>query len=168
MKILITYSSWTGNTQKVAHAICEQIGGEIMPMKKVKSWQEYDFIALGFFIDKGFANDEAKEFMSQIKAKNLGIFATAGVEPDSEHAKESMRKVKEFLEKQGNKVEKTFICQGAIDPKLIEKMRQLATRQGEKATHKITPEREARWEAAKTHPDEIDLKNAKKAFDKVE
>lgn len=165
MKILITYSSWTGNTKKVAYAIHEQIGGEIMPMKEVKSWQEYDFIALGFFVDKGFANDEAKEFMSQIEGKSLGIFATAGVEPQSPHAKETMQKVKEFLETNNNKVEKTFISQGAIDPNLIEKMRLLAARQGEKAFHKITPEREARWEAAKTHPDEQDLANAKRAFE---
>lgn len=161
---LVTYSSWTGNTKKIAHAIQEQIGGDIMPMKDVQNWQNYDFLALGFFIDKGFANDEAKKFMSQISGKKVGIFATLGAQPDGEHAKQTMQKVKEFLQENNNEVEKSFICQGAIDPKIIEKMRKMAKAQGDKAIHIITPEREQRWKDAASHPDENDLKNAKIAF----
>ena len=41
----------------------------------------------------------------------------------------------------------------------------MAEKMGDKAFHAITSERKARWEAAKIHPDENDLKNAILAFD---
>lgn len=164
MKNLVTYSSWTGNTKKIAHAIHEEIKGDILPMEEVKSWQDYDFLALGFFVDKGFANDEAKEFMEKIKDKKVGIFATLGAEPTSQHAIDTMKEVKEFLEENGNTVTHEFICQGAVDPKLIQKMRDMAARQGDKAIHPITPEREKRWQEAALHPNQNDLENAKLAF----
>lgn len=164
MKILVTYSSWTGNTKKVAYAIHEEIGGDILPMSEVKSFEDYDFLALGFFVDKGFANDEAKEFMTKINNKKVGIFATLGAEPNSEHASNTLQEVKEFLEDNKNQVTNQFICQGAVDPKLIQKMRDMAAKQGDKAIHPITLEREQRWKEAAKHPDDNDLKNAKIAF----
>ena len=42
-------------------------------------------------------------------------------------------------------------CQGAIDPKLIERMRQMPKVPGN--PHAATPETEARWAAAASHPD---------------
>lgn len=164
MKILVTYSSWTGNTKKVAYAIHEEIGGDIMPMSEVKNWEEYDFLALGFFVDKGFAGDEAKAFMEKVKNKKVGIFATLGAYPDGEHAQNVMKKGRNLMKENENTLLCEFICQGAIDPKLIERMRKMALKQGDKAIHPITPQREKRWKDAVSHPDETDLQNAKKAF----
>lgn len=167
MKKLVTYSSWTGNTKKVAKAIHEEIGGDLIPMSEVKNWEEYDFIALGFFVDKGFAGEEAKAFMEKIKGKRVGLFATLGAYPDGEHAKGVMKQGRDLMKENNNSLLCEFICQGALDPKLIERMRQMALQQGDKAVHPITPEREQRWKDAASHPDETDLKNAKKAFSVV-
>lgn len=164
MKILVTYSSWTGNTKKVANAIHEQIGGDIMPMSDVKNWENYDFLALGFFVDKGFAGEEAKAFMEKIRGKKVGLFATLGAYPDGEHAFNVMEKGRDLMLKNQNILLCEFICQGAIDPKLIERMRKMALQKGDKAIHPITPEREQRWKDAASHPDENDLNNAKKTF----
>lgn len=167
MKILVTYSSWTGNTKKVAKAIYEEIGGDLKPMSEVESWEEYDFLALGFFVDKGFAGDEAKAFMEKIRGKKVGLFATLGAYPDGDHAKNVMQRGRELMNENKNTLLCEFICQGAIDPKLIERMRKMAIQQGDKAVHPITPEREQRWKDAASHPDKMDLQNAKKAFSNI-
>lgn len=52
-------------------------------------------------------------------------------------------------------------CQGAIDPKLIEQMRRMPKMPGN--PHAATPETEARWAAAASHPDAEDLEAAKEA-----
>lgn len=164
MKKLVAYSSLTGNTKKVAVAIHEEIKGDLKHISEAKNYDEYDFIALGFFVDKGFANDETQEFMSKIKSKKVGIFVTLGAYPDGDHAKDVLQRAKQLMQENKNEVLCEFICQGAIDPKLIEKMRKMAAAQGGKAMHIVTPEREKRWLDASTHPDKSDLENAKKAF----
>ncbi|PID47580.1 MAG: flavodoxin [Proteobacteria bacterium] len=167
MKKLTTYCSWTGNTKKIAQAIHEQIGGDIIPMEEATNWEEYDFIALGFFVDKGFAGGKGKDFLEQVKNKKVGLFATLGAEPESEHAKAVMEKGRELMRANNNTLLCEFICQGAIDPNIIQKMRDMAAKQGANARHPITPEREKRWADATTHPDEKDVANAKKAFSKI-
>ncbi len=167
MKILITYSSWTGNTKKVAEAIHEEIGGDLKPMKEAANWADYDFIAMGFFVDKGFAGTEALKYMSEVKNKKVGLFGTMGAEPESEHGKGVLKAGRELMAKNNNELLCEFLSQGAIDPEIIEKMRKMAAKQGENARHQITHEREKRWEDAKSHPDEQDLANAKKAFSKI-
>ena len=52
-------------------------------------------------------------------------------------------------------------CQGAIDPKLIEQMRKMPKVPGN--PHAATPETEARWSAAASHPDAEDLAAATEA-----
>lgn len=165
MKKLVVYSSATGNTKKVADAIGEEIGAdEVLSYETVKEWESYDFIAVGFYNTRGFAEDKMQEFMGKIKNKKVGVFATLGAYPDSDHAKDTLKKARELMEANQNEVMCEFICQGAIDPKLIQRMRKMAAEQGDKAHHPITPEREERWKKASTHPDKEDLANAKKAF----
>lgn len=167
MKNLVVYSSSTGNTKKVAEAIGEEIGARVLSFDEVTEWQSYDFIAVGFYNTRGFAEEKMQEFMEKIKNKKVGVFATLGAYPDSDHAKDTLVKAREFVEKNQNEVLCEFICQGAIDPNLIQRMRKLAAEQGDKAFHPITPEREQRWKDAASHPDETDLENAKKAFSKI-
>ena len=59
----------------------------------------------------------------------------------------------------GNEVLGTFICQGRIDPAVLEMMRKMAS-----AAHPMTPERQARIREAEKHPDEADLLAAQAAF----
>ncbi len=167
MKILITYSSWTGNTKKVAEAIYEEIGGDIKPMSEAENWADYDFIALGFFVDKGFAGTEAKKYLGQVTNKKVGLFATMGAEPESEHGQSVLRAGRELMKANKNELLCEFLCQGAIDPEVIAKMRKMAEKQGSDARRQITPEREKRWKDAASHPDNQDLANAKKAFSKI-
>ena len=86
MKILVTYSSKTGNTKKLAEGIYEGLGEmekEILPMSEVKSLDAYDTVLAGYWVDKGGANEEAAAFLKEISGKKVGVFATLAFWPDS-------------------------------------------------------------------------------------
>ena len=67
MKKLVIYSTLTGNTKKIAEAIYSVIEGdkEIMDVKDSMkiNINDYDKIALGYWMDKGDADDKMKSFM---------------------------------------------------------------------------------------------------------
>ena len=168
MKKLVVFSTLTGNTEKIANAVFSSISGE-KELLNVKDTQNinldnYDRIIVGYWVDKGDADEKMKDFMSRIKNKNVGTFGTLGADPVSEHARSCVSKVREFLENNGNKVEREFICRGAISPQLIERFRKM-TREGMAGHHSATPESEKRWAEAAKHPDENDIENARKVFE---
>ncbi|NLK66586.1 MAG: flavodoxin [Campylobacteraceae bacterium] len=165
MKTLVYYSSLTGNTRKVGEAIAKSLNADIKSIDESVNLDDYSKVIFGFYVDKGFMDKKTQSFAKDIKNKTLGIYFTLGAEPDGPHAKECMDKTKEYFRDLGNDIKASFCSQGAIDPKVIAQLRQMAAKMGDKAIHKITPEREARWKEAAKHPNEEDLKNAVKAFE---
>lgn len=161
MKSLIVYSSKTGNTKKVAEAILSVLpaGTEIRSAENAPDPADYDFIAVGFWVDKGTANAEAAEYLRKIRGKKVGIFFTLGAFPNSPHAEKSCGNAVALLGENCEVVAK-FWCQGAIDPKLTEWMRHLPPEH----PHAPNPERLRRWEEAAKHPNDEDLEAAKAAF----
>lgn len=164
MKILLTYSSKTGNTKKVADAIYE-----VMPENTVYTsinhdinLDEFDTVIVGFWVDKGLPNSEAKEFIEKIKGKKVGIFGTLGAYPDSDHAKKTLKRTRELLEPE-NKVVGEFLCQGKVDPKLTERFKKFP----EGHPHYLDEARKKRHEEASKHPNEEDFNNAKQTFEEI-
>ena len=170
MSSLVVFSTSTGNTKKIADAIFSALKDthkKIVDVNEINTVNinEFDKIIIGGWIDKGEIDEKAKEFMTQLKNKKAGLFVTMGGNPQTERAENCLQKIKESLEENRNIVEKMFICQGAIDPELINKFREM-TAKGIAAGHfAATPEREARWAEAAKHPDEKDIENAKKTFE---
>lgn len=161
MKILLTYSSKTGNTRKVAEGIYEILpeGSLITPIEENINPNEFDLILVGFWVDKGMADEKAKKYMEKIEGKKVGVFGTLGAYPDSDHAKKTLKRVRELLEVK-NEVIAEFLCQGKVDPKLIEKFKELPAGH----PHGMTEERRKRHEEASKHPNEQDIKEAQKIF----
>lgn len=160
MKTLIVYSSRTGNTRKIAEAIHPVMpeGTALFPVENAPDPSEYDFIALGFWVDKGAPDSAMVKYMGQIREKTIGLFGTLGAWPDSEHARDCMRKATELLP--GSHVLGTFICQGKIDPELLAAMEKM----GKNSPHPMTEERKARITEAAKHPNEADCEAARKVF----
>lgn len=165
MKSLIVYSSLTGNTKQVAEAIAAVFGdtAELVRVEDAPTAAEdYDFVAVGFWVDKGTADAKAREYISSLHAKKVALFGTLGAYPDSEHAANSMNNAAALLATD-NELVGTFICQGKIDPRLIERFKDLPADH----PHAMTPERSARHQAASTHPDAEDLAKAQAVFTKI-
>jgi hypothetical protein len=95
--------------------------------------------------------------MNKLTGKTLGIFVTLGANPASEHAQKCLSNAAERLIAAGNIVKTTFICQGAVAPDLIARIR--AAWKGP-----VPDDKELRWAEAARHPNETDFANAKAAF----
>ena len=85
-------------------------------------------------MDKGKPDAKAKDYMKRAQGRKVGLFGTLGAWPDSDHARECLDKARELMA--GNEVLGTFICQGRIDPAVLEMMRKMAS-----DVHPMTPER---------------------------
>ena len=158
MNILITYSSKTGNTKKVAEAVKAGIPtAELIPVSEVQNTENYDLIIIGGWIDRANFDAAALKFVQSVKNKNVAYFFTLGAYPDSDHAKDCVKNIEKSLIENSNKILGKFFCQGAVDPKLISFIEKLP------ADHimAVNEERRKRWKDASTHPDNNDLENAK-------
>ncbi|MGP1485605.1 MAG: flavodoxin family protein [Campylobacter sp.] len=167
MKRLVIYTTKTGNTAKVGNAIADELGCGAVNFSDVESLNldEFDYIAIGFYVDKGDAETNFKNWLkSNIKNKKVGVFMTLGADPDNPHSVDCINKVKDVLRQNGNEILNEYFCQGAVSPEMIAIMRKMGEAMPNDPRFAITPEREERWLRAASHPDENDLQNAKKAF----
>lgn len=160
MKTVVLYSSRTGNTKKVAEAIASVLpaGTPCLPVGEAPAdLEEYDCVFLGFWVDRGTVNEEAKNVLSGLQNKHVAVFATLGAPPDSVHALSALDNAAALLPS-GKAPAGRFICQGAVDPKLIEMMYQKFPAG---SPHGKSPERDAMHAEAAKHPNEEDFAKAK-------
>ncbi len=154
MKTLIVYSSKTGNTRKLAYAVHLALpDAELCRVEMAPNPEKYDLIYLGFWIEDGTADEKMREFMKRIKGKKVALFATLGAYPESKHAAESLASATDLIPDCQNAGH--FICQGAIDPELIEWMETLPKDHG----YGPTESRKKLWDDAALHPNDADLEN---------
>lgn len=157
MKTLICYSSKTGNTAKIALAIQAALPhADLFSVEDNPDPRDYDLVFFGFWVDKGTADDSSKTYMQRLNKQSVALFATLGAYPDSEHATESLENAAQLIPT--CTVVDRFICQGAIDPKLIAWMSTLP----EDHPHAPDAARIKRWDDAKQHPDNNDCANVAK------
>ena len=158
MRILVTYFTHTGNTEKVARAIYEAIGGnkEILPLKEVKKIDGYDIVFCGFPVHSHSVPLPVQNFIKSIPpGKKLALFVTHGSLRGGELATTAIEHAISLASKL--KLLGTFGCRGKVDPKIIEALLK-------------QPEHRAWAETAKSaasHPDESDLEDARHFAKKI-
>jgi flavodoxin len=158
---LIVYSSKTGNTRKLAEGIqkglAEALGAEprIAAVEENPDPAGAGWILVGFWADKGKADQKASQYLESLEGCRVGLFGTLGADPTSEHARNTARSAQD-LAAEKNTVLGYFLCQGKIDPALTEAFKKLPADN----PHAMTEERMARHREAAKHPDEKDIKDA--------
>lgn len=163
MKVLIAYSSKTGNTRKIAESIhAYQPEWTLQPLAEADS-QGFDLIFLGGWIDKGTYNAETVAFAKQIKNKDVAFFFTIGAYPTSKYAFECVHNIISLLEENGNRIINHFHAQGAIAPEMKKWMQGLAAGN----PHGVDRYREIRWAHAENHPNREDLDAAQNFADQT-
>jgi flavodoxin I len=152
MKILVTYFTQTGNTEKVARAIYGAIGEqkEFLPLDKVQDPSGYDIIVCGFPVHAHSVPLPVEHFIKKIPpGKKIALFATHGSLRGGELATTAIEHAASLASRL--KVLGTFGCRGKVDPQIIETLIK-------------KPEHRAWAETAKSaavHPDESDLEDAR-------
>lgn len=153
MRVCIVYSSYTGNTRKVAEAIGAATGLPCHSVRHAPDPADYDCLAVGFWVRKGQPDARAQRYMRRIYGKPVFYFGTLGAWPQSAHALRCAQAAEALLQENGNTVLDGFLCQGKVNPRVIAASQR-------KGTHPMTPARLARLQEAARHPDGEDLQAA--------
>ena len=161
MRILVVYSSRTGNTKKVAEAIFSAmpLSTVLSPVNLAPCPVFFDCVIMGFWNRRAAPDTAMLKFMEGVRGKKVGLFATQGAWPDSDHSRRFMDTARQAVS--DNEVLAEFVCMGKVDPALLEMEAALppALRR-----HSMTEERQLRLQEAEKHPDEHDLVRAKEIF----
>ena len=167
MKTALIYSSVTGNTKSLAEEIFKETGSKADIFKienfDTSTIDDYDFIILGFWVDRGYPDKKMIKLMAKIEGKNLAYFLTLGAYPDSDHAKKVIERTDVLLQANRNRIFGNFICQGRLARSLEEKFKKFPKGH----PHEMTAERIARHKEASKHPNEEDFKNGRETFNKI-
>ncbi|MFH2092319.1 MAG: flavodoxin family protein [Pseudomonadota bacterium] len=158
MKSLITYSSQTGNTLKLAKTIYDELKGEkeLVSIDEAPPAAGYDLVFIGFWLQGGKPDPKAMAYLSTCsKPSRIFLFATHGAAKDSAHAKSAMDHAAGLTN--DCNIAGIFNCQGEVNPKVLEKVKQ-------------KPEPPV-WlgdaDKAVGHPDEKDLAALKQIISKL-
>ena len=155
MKVLVTYYSDTGNTEKLARAIYEGIEHaekDILPLGEAqdKDMSQYDLIFCGFPVQASSVPNKVHPFLKGLpKGSLLALFSTHGSLRGGPLTIEAMHEAL-GLAKQ-TVILGTFCCRGKVKHSLLEALEK-------KPQHKQWVE-EA--QSAAGHPDEHELEDAK-------
>lgn len=156
-RVLILYSSVTGNTRRVAEALAAASGDRLLDVRKLETPPDADVLALGFWVRRGQPDEFSQSVWRSLKGRSVFYFGTLGAWPSSEQARRCWEEAERLLRENGNRCLGGFLCQGRVNPRLIE----LSARKG---THPLTEERRARLAEAARHPDASDCAAAAEAW----
>jgi len=150
MKVLVTYYSETGNTEKVARAIFDGVQKaekDLFPIGDVDGVEDYDLIFVGFPVHANSVPPGVEPFLRAIpEGKKVALFATHGSLRGGKLATTAFEYAMSLASKA--RIIGTFSCRGKVKASLLEELLK-------KPEHAAWAE-EAQSSAA-THPDDADL-----------
>lgn len=153
-KVLVTYFSQTGNTEKVAQAIYEEIeeSKTIKPVEELdeEEVEKYKLVFIGFPVHGHSVPYIMEKFLRSLPAgKKIALFSTHGSVSGSPFSREALEHAAVLASK--NKVLGSFSCRGKVSLQAIDKFEK-------SPEHRIWTEMAP---SAGTHPDKTDLEEAR-------
>ena len=121
IKVLVTYYTQTGNTKRVAEAICDEISDpkEIKALADVESLDGYDIVFVGFPIMAFSAAKPAKDFLEAHAAgKRVALFMTHASPEDQDLLGEWITTCKAVAA--DAELVGTFNCQGELSQQVAD------------------------------------------------
>ena len=155
MSYAIVFSSKTGNTKLLAdtlHACLPQENCCYFGTPDPAA-MEADDLYVGFWTDKGNADESTLDFLKQLHGKNIFLFGTAGFGGSEEYFNKILKKVERSLDR-SNTVFGRYMCQGKMPPSVrarYEAMRALP------APPENLDALIENFDRARSHPDADDL-----------
>ena len=159
MSYAIVFSSKTGNTELLAdtlHSCLPQADccyfGNPNPAA-----MEADTLYVGFWTDKGNADESTSDFLKQLHGKNIFLFGTAGFGGSKEYFDKILKKAEHSLDK-SNTVFGCYMCQG----KMPQSVRERYVKMKENPEHPDNIDALIEnFDKALSHPDSDDLERLK-------
>jgi len=152
MKVLVTYYSQTGNTEKLARAIFDAVHfeKELLRIQDVKSSEGYDIIFVGFPVQAHSVPAAVQPFFKSLPDKQpIALFCTHGSNRGGQLPKQAIEHAIGLAARA--KVLGTLGVRGKVNPKVIDALRQTIQHQAwaEEA------------QGAIDHPDDADMADGK-------
>ena len=156
----IIFSSLTGNTKKLAETIRAVLPAENCDYYGVLETQELhsEILYIGFWTDKGNADNATLELLSKLRGKKVFLFGTAGFGGSAAYFQKILDHVKQSVDP-SNTVVGEYMCQGKMPQSVRDRYMKM----------KAQPEHPANIDAlidnfdrALSHPDEGDLERLRK------
>ena len=151
MKVLVTYYTQTGNTEKIARALYDSLTMDktILPIAEVKNREGYDLVFCGFPVQAHSVPAKMAEFIKGLpRGQKVALFATHGSQRGGQLPRQAFESAAGLAI--NLKVLGQFGCRGKVDAKIIDALMK-------KPEHKAWAE-EA--QSAEGHPDAADLMDA--------
>ena len=151
----ILFSSLTGNTKKLADAIhetlpqndCEYFGAIKTPVPSS------ELLYIGFWTDKGNADNETLTLLSTLKNRRIFLFGTAGFGGSDAYFQKILGQVRQSIDP-SNTIIGEYMCQG----KMPQSVRDRYVKMKEKPDHAPNlDELIQNFDRALSHPDNEDL-----------
>lgn len=163
-KYAILFSSKTGNTRLLADAIraalpeedCAFFGeaGSVAEIPEVKT------VYLGFWTDKGNADEAALNVLKNLRNKNVFLFGTAGFGVEDAYFQRVLNNVKVSMDESNTPVGE-FMCQGKM-PQAVRDRYVKMKEQPDAAPN--LDQMIDNFDRALSHPDAADLENLRQAI----
>ena len=158
-KYAILFSSKTGNTRLLADAIraalpeedCAFFGevGSVAEIPEVKT------VYLGFWTDKGNADEAALNVLKNLRNKNVFLFGTAGFGVEDAYFQRVLNNVKASMD-ESNTLAGEFMCQGKMQQAVRD--RYVKMKEQPDAAPNLNQMID-NFDRALSHPDEADLEH---------
>lgn len=158
-KYAILFSSRTGNTKILADAIraalpeedCAFFGevGSVAEIPEVKT------VYLGFWTDKGNADEAALNVLKNLRNKNVFLFGTAGFGVEDAYFQRVLNNVKASMD-ESNTLAGEFMCQGKMQQTVRD--RYVKMKEQPDAAPNLNQMID-NFDRALSHPDEADLEH---------
>ena len=126
MKGLISYSSRTGNTEKLAKTLQRMLTEngdtwDLCPVSEAKWDDSYDVLLHGIWVNRTDLDSDSKKFLKSLpKGLRMGIFGTSGGEHMSEYGMRLQNHLKEAVEPFEHIG--TKLTYGKVDPQMKDKV----------------------------------------------
>lgn len=157
MKKAVVYSSVTGNTRKLAEAICDKVGAQYCG-KPCDEALEAENIFVGFWATRNSCGEDIKGFIEKLSGKRVFIFGTAGYNNTKEYFDEILNSVKAIVP-DSNTIVGAYMCQGKVSDTMKAKIKDMKPEMYEAIKEKLA--------VGESHPDENDISGLLAEIEKI-
>lgn len=165
MKHAIVYSSHTGNTAQLAETINEALSQEDCVYMGVPKQDALlaPLLYIGFWTDKGRADELTIAFLKTLKNKDVFLFGTAGFGGDETYFEKILKVTEAYLDT-SNRIVGSFMCQGKMPISVLNRYEKMLENTDDLQRINNLIEN---YHSAEGHPSGFDLEALKLSISKI-
>jgi len=163
---IVTYSSQTGNTKRLASEIFAMLPGmdkDLKPLEEMADTEQTEVYFVGFWTDKGSCNSEIIDFLSELHGKKIALFGTCGMGENPEYRRNIIDRATALIPGD-NQFLGAYVCQGKMPIVVRNRYEQLYTTSDNR---EVIAQLLFNFDRALLHPNQEDYDRARLFVDAI-